>query len=343
MNNLRLAVAVVGLLLVGSGCAHPRRLPSSSAADLSGEERFFDACASSRRIRIHREKTPYDLHAVLYTTANLMELEVIRLADWVIDLPLPGAELRPVDHLIKGIRAGYHRLGHSRPVVRVGEFVDALQLRELSLGDATLTYSVATGGTVNPGSGTVVRVHKLIDWVQRVVGDLNWLVGWPAGRRKGLIRWSLPGRIVDDAQEGVTLIVHVAYVTLAKTLDHSVGGVEQGLEHVVNVPRPSGHQETTVFLRLPSDRYRATDLWVHRHRRRVYVGTAEEATQLSHADLFHRRRRRGPAPRWWDVERLRPIPSEVVVVTDTRAFADAPTDLRPYVVPAAWVLDSSSN
>jgi len=279
-----------------------------------------------------------DLHAVTYTAANLMELEVIRLADWLLDLPLPG-ERRVLEGTVKTIRTTYNRAGGGhRLSQRIGEFVDALQLRELSLGDAAATYTVATGGTVSPGSGTVVRFNKLIDWAQHVLGDLNQLGGACVGRRRGLIQWGLPGRVVDGAQAIISGTFHYANVTVAKVLDRGITAVEMPAEGIINVGRRPAHRYTTVFVRMPTSVYRAHELWVLRHRLRIYVGTREELASVSHADLFHPRvgsRRL----RWWTDDRWRVEPVSVMLVMDRRTFMSAPRAFRPYVVPAVWVFD----
>src|SRR3989338_1023565 len=161
MLRRRAGLALLLALLPSAGLAR---------ADTPREvRRFFADCPHHPRRQVHREQSLWDAHAVLYTTANLLELEVFRLADWLIDLPLPGPPLRPFEWSINRIRNGYHRLPPSRPVARAGELVDALQLRELSLGDATAGYSLTGGGQVNPGGGTLLRVNKLIDWTQHVV------------------------------------------------------------------------------------------------------------------------------------------------------------------------------
>jgi hypothetical protein len=333
MSSRRLALLLAGLSLWINPAVH---------AQDTFEERFFAQCPHRPPIRLHHDASLWDLHAVLYTTANLMELEVIRLADWLIDVSLPGSELRPLERAVNGLRAAYHRLGNSRPVARVGELVDACQLRELSLGDATTTYTVATGGTVSPGSGTVVRINKLVDWAQRVVGDFNELAGWPVNRPHGLIRWRLPGRLVDGTQELVTRTFHGVSVLAARTLDRSVVLVETAGEGLLRAARPSAHRDTTVFVRMPTSVYRLHELWALEHRGRIYVGTADELLGLSHAELFHPQnvreaKRLAKRPRWWDLDRLASPPSHVVLVTDRRAFAEAPKTLRAYVVPAAWI------
>jgi hypothetical protein len=328
MRAARLAAAL-GLLLLGA-----------SAAAEEGVERFFAGCPARSRWSAHRDDSALDVHALAYTTSNLLQLELVRLADWVLDLPVPAVEVRPIDRTLNGIRIGYNRAAGNLPMRRVGEFVDALQLRELSLGDLNSTYVVATGGDVNPGSGTIVRLNKLVDWTQHVVGDVNRLLGWSTGSREGYLRWPALTRSVDAGQRGVIRVFHRASVVLAKSAEATLSGLERGAERLVNVRRAPPHAGTTVFLRVPLRVYRAHELWILEHARRMYVGTPEELAGLTHAAVFHARGARTPRRQpWWTLGRFGHTPPDpVIVMTGQAVFAGAPAGLRPYVVPAAWVL-----
>ncbi len=317
--------------------------PSVSAEE-SFEERFFAGCPSNPPLTIHRDGALFDLHGVLYTTANVTEVEVVRLADWLIDLPIPGPEIRPIEHVFVGIRGLYHQLGHARPLRRVRELVDAFQLRELSLGDATVTYTVSTGGAVSPGSGTIVRANKLIDWTQHIVGDFNEAVGWTIGRPRGALPWALPGQAVDGVQWMLVKTTHALSIALTRTVDGTLSTVERTLEALLNLPRGLPHRGATIFLRLPLGAYRRHEPWILEHQDRLYAGTAEELVGLTHAELFHpptnifgggvHRLRKNL---WGDLDRFQPPPSHVVLVMDARLFRRTPAAFAPYVIPAAWV------
>ncbi|MBI4354655.1 MAG: hypothetical protein HY595_05395 [Candidatus Omnitrophica bacterium] len=310
-------------------------VPSLGAEEQSFEERFFAGCPSKPPLTIHRDHTLVDLHGLLYTTANVTELEIVRLADWLIDLPIPGPEVRPIEHVFVGIRALYHRLGHGRPLARVRELADAFQLRELSLGDATVTYTVATGGAISPGSGTIVRVNKLIDWTQHIVGDLNEGIGWAVGRPRGAIRWALPGRAVDGTQWLVVKTTHALSIALTRTVEGTISAVERSFDAILNLPRGLPHRDTTIFLRIPLGVYRQHEPWILEHQDHLYAGTTKELSGLTHTELFHRRTTR--QQRWGDLDRFQPPPSHVVFVMDARLFRMAPAAFAPHVIPAGWV------
>ena len=310
---------------------------TGAEAQTAGEERFFAHCPRRERLHLHDERRALDLHTLLYTAVGMAELEVWRVADWLIDLPLPGPPRAPFQRTTRAVRSGYNRLPPWRVRQRVGELVDALQLAELSLGDAAATYSAATGDVAGPGSGMLVRVHKLIDWVQHVTGDLNRLSGRMVGRPHGLIPGTLPERAVAGGQWLFIKAFNQAGILTARALDAGLTTVELAGESVVNLGHRRPHQHTTVFLRLPMAAYRAHEVWILEHQARLVLGTAEEFARSTHAALTHRRRPATLAA-WSRVERLAGEP-EVVVMTTTRVLSRAAGSLAAYVVPAAWVLN----
>lgn len=309
-------------------------------AETPGEARFFKDCPHRRYVRVHDETRPWDLHTILYTMVGLSEVEVFRAADWIIDLPLPGRPLQPFQRTMWTIRRGYNQLPPWGVRQRVGELADALQLPQLSFGDANATYTVTTGGTTGPGSGVVVRVSKLIDWTQHITGDVNQLLGWPIRRPQGLITWSGPERVVDGGQWVLLKTFNNATIWISRTVDGGLTGLESIGERVVNVGFTRPHEEETVFLRLPIDVYRAHELWILERRSHVVLGTAEEFVASTHAAMAHRQRK-ASLPDWSPMDRPEHQPSLVMVMMSTRTFSHAPQSLRSYVVPAAWVLDEA--
>lgn len=353
MTNTRktlLASGLLALLPAGGGAdveAATRDLHADRSPMRAEESRFFADCRRQRRLRAHHDDRLLDAHGLLYSALNVAEIELIRLADWAVDLPIPGREIRPLERSVRLIRGGYHRLGSRLPARlqggqrRVSELADALQIPELSLGDVAATQTAADGGDLSIGSGTLLRINRLIDWTQHVVGDLNRLAGPPVRRADGLIRWRMPGLTVDAAQDALAKGFHHLGVSLARLLDRGIRGAEDGAEMVVNLGRPTPHQQTTVFLRLPREVWQAHASWADRRRRHLYVGTSEELRTLTHAALCHptpRQRRAARARPWGSPDRLQPMPDMLVVVMQERTMAKAPAALRRYVVPAAWVL-----
>ena len=306
-------------------------------AETPGEARFFKDCPHRRYLHLHHESSPWDLHALAYTVVGISELEFVRIADAIIDLPLPGPPWHPCRRTIDAIRGGYDRLPPWRLIQRTGELVDALQLAELSVGDASATYSGAASSTAGPGSGMFVRVDKLIDWLQRVTGDLNSLTGRMVGRWQGLVQWSVPARAVDGLQGVVLKTGHRLSLMCAFVIEQGFTGVELIGAGVVNLGYHRPHQEETVFLRLPMTAYRTHELWILEHRSRLLIGTAAGFAHSTHAALAHHRRPLLPEA-WNDVDRLGDA-EPIIIMTTVRMMARAPDSLKPYEVPAAWVLN----
>ena len=157
----------------------------------------------------------------------------------------------------------------------------------------------------------------------------------------GLITWSLPGRMVDQGQRSMVKFFHGVSVLVVRAIDGGIAGSEQGVERLANLTRPMPHHLTTVFLQLSPGVYRAHELWILRHRSRIYIGTTEELATITHGQIFHPRRRSHDGVEWWNLERLTPEPASLVMVTDRQTLATAPPSLATYVVPTAWALSPS--
>lgn len=308
-------------------------------AQTGGEARFFAQCPQRREARLHRDANPWDPHAILYTVLGSSEVEVLRMVDWMIDAVVPYYSVRPFQRTTQAIRSQYNRLPRWRVIERVGEFVDALHITELSFGDATTTHALATGGTTGPGSGMVVRLDKLTDWTQHVVGDVDNLIGCLIGRSRGLLGWSWPGRAVDRVQWMAIKTANRAMLLVNRIVEHTVSATETGTEQLLNVGYQPPHQHTTVFLRLPPEVYRAHELWMLEHRDRLIIGSVDDFAQTTHAALAHRRRHL-TVEAWDPIVRPGGPAHLVIVMTTTRVFSRAPVSLRPYVVPAAWILNT---
>jgi hypothetical protein len=302
-----------------------------------GELRFFEGCPEDRYIRIDDDDRLWDLHTLFFTVAGLTEVELMRVADWVLDLPFPGAPLHPFSRLNMGVRAQYRRLPQVTPVRRLGELVDAFQIPEFSLGDVSAAYNVNSGGVGGIGSGTLFRVNNVIDWAQHVTGDFNQLVGVPLGRgAQGLLVWQLPGRSIDGFQWLITQGFHQLEVMLSRTIDRSIRGFERGLEWAVNVTYTPPYQSRTVFVEMPMEIYRLYESWVTEHYPRLAVGTEDKFLNSTYLQLTEHWSRETALPPMLTVLS---DSDTVVLMIDQEAFEQAPAELADYVVPAAWVLN----
>ncbi len=272
------------------------------------------------------------------TVFGLAQVQVIRTLDWLVDAPVPGPGRHFFEHSADAAQRSYYRLPRWWLIRRTGELMAALQLRELTWGDASAAFSAITDASAGPGSGTVVRVNNLIDWTQRVVGDGNRLLGAPAHRSRGLVNWRLPIRAVDGLQWGLLKTFNQVSVIVARTLDETLTGLERAGELAWNAGWSRPHRETAVFVRLPMRAYRAHEVWILEHRRRLTIGTAAQFAATTHAALQHQRKH-PVLMDWADLEGAYAQLTEVVLLAPPALMARAPATLQAYVVPAAWVLD----
>lgn len=345
MSSRRLLINRLGLIVGASiwatGCPAAQAAeepPRMTTGMTAGELRFFSGCPSRPLRRLHDETNPWDPHALLYTALGASQLDVVRVVDAAFDAPLPGRPVRPLRRTIEALRAAYGRLPPWRIVQRVGEFIDALQIPELSLGDANATYSFMTGGTGGPGSGMALRVSKLLDWTQHVTGDLNRLIGRVAGRPQGLVAWSLPERVIDGSQWLLLRSVNRISLVVTRTADRTLTAAEWATDQALNAGRRRPHMRETVFLAVPLDVYQAHEAWIDEYRSRLVVATREELASTTHAALMHQ-----PRPKTHSGHTIAGAPiaevAPVVLMIGKGAWAHAPRSLQPYVVPAAWVLN----
>ena len=314
----------------------------SAAADVCaqtvGEARFFKDCPHHRRISLHRENNPWDAHAVFYSSLGLTEVEVLSLLDWIIDVPIPGPPLRPLEEAARGIRKGYNRLPPVYPVHRFGQLVDAFQLPELSIGDATAAHSLANGGVTGPGSGMIVRVNKLIDWTQLMTGDLNSALGGLVRRPEGLIGWQAPAQNVDRFQWALCWLFNQVSVIATKTLDGGVHAVEMAGEGIANFDYQTPHSENTVFLELPPNVFLSYELWILEHQDDMVIDVRDVFLRQTHASLAHQRHNTWRKT-WGGISQLERMNVPVVIMAPQQVIARSPAALKDYIVPASWILD----
>lgn len=299
------------------------------------EKYFFKDCPKRQPPEIDNPDSYWDAHSLFYSISGITQIEVLRAADWVVDLGLPGRSRRPFYSTVRAIRGGYAKLPRWLVVRRIGEFVDAFQIPELSFGDASSAYTVASGGTAGIGGGTLYRVNLLIDWTQHVVGDINRGSGSLVGLDSGL----LPGGPLEGAVDGVqwvfTKVLNQVSVVVSRSIEGLIEVGEDTVSYVIHKATRTPHHETTVFLRLPVEVYRAYELWVLEHQNRIFIGEEGALVGRTHAELMHD----GLHLDNYLHDRLMVRDGDyIVMMTDRRTFSSAPRDLQAYVVPAAWVL-----
>ncbi len=300
-----------------------------------GEKSFFSECPVWSAQPIHRQDSYWDPHALFYTATSVTEIEVLRAADWLIDLTIPGSAKRPFRSTVEGIRHGYAKLPRWLVLRRMGELIDAFQLPELSLGDASSAYDVASGSAGSIGGGTLYRANLLIDWTQHVVGDVNRGPGFLVGRKQGFVPSKPVANVVDSAQWVFTKVLNQASVIVSRSLEGLIEVVEDTTEFFIKAATRTPHHESTVFVRLPVEVYRAYELWVLEHQNKIFVGRKKDFIYATHAQLMHDGSHLDLA---LHDSVMVEDGEDIFLMTDQRTFLSAPKDLRAYVVPSLWVL-----
>lgn len=358
MTSKVLIHGIFCLILICLTVSAPQNVSSNEISDL---ERFFAECPTGTYYRLHQENEAWDLHDIFYQTTALGEIEVLRIADWIIDLPILGRPVQPFVRTFRIIRSEYNKMPQWIVTRRLGEFVDAWQIPELSIGGASATYSAATGGTTGLGGGVIIRVNKLIDWTQHITGDINQLLGWivksplrifknkstaladdSTNRPKysnHLIPGSLLGDIVDGTQWMLIKTFNGLTIFTARTVEELIGVVEKAGEVIINYGYHPPHRDTTVFLRLPESVFSAHKHWFLKKRRKIIASTSNMISASTHAQLT-RRNNQGDVIGWDDVPYLLED-QDLIVMMPSSVFSSAPESLEAYVVPASWVLEQS--
>ena len=189
--------------------------------------------AGTPPVNINDDESMFDLHTLKDNLFGLMELEVVRLLDLILDTLTPGAPVRPLDTGIQGIANGYSTLPDCGPKRTVGNLFDALGIHKLS-------YSRQLG--------FVPRIVYLIDWIQSdIFGALNrggawckytywykspeeqavdqliprWVFGW--------LNWG-----VDRGEEGLLVSYVFVLEKLNFGLDKGISGIEWGVNGLCN-------------------------------------------------------------------------------------------------------------
>ena len=171
---------------------------------------------------------PWDLHNIFTNVVSFMGNSLVRLAD----------EAKAPDGSLKNVPAqrGANRLFWSTDppqssTDRHGRaFVRALRLDKWSIGDTV-------GGEIFT-LGHLMRLGRLIDWMQVLAADVDGSLGKPLGLPSGFAT-PLTNPVIDGAQEMVWLSMNKVVRFVYRVVDEVViVGVESIAETVINIGGP---------------------------------------------------------------------------------------------------------
>lgn len=166
------------------------------------------------RVIVHDEDAFWDAHQIKSNLVGLLEFEVVRAVDVVIDLAAPGPERRPVENSIEWGKNQFARLPDSAPKTIVGELFWALGIEKASYGR---------------GVGFFPRLVYITEWLQISAGELNRVAGYANPWQETLIpkSWtSAPNHGIDWAQNGLI----GAYIFVVQGLDWCADEIIDGGE-----------------------------------------------------------------------------------------------------------------
>jgi hypothetical protein len=287
---------------------------------------------------VHDYKKPSDLHNVVTSVLALTELEFLRLLDALINLPLRTGT-RPLSNLVDGLDHSYHRIPQIRPVYRIAQLFDALQIRQLSLSDARF-FAVA----VNGGGGTGVtpimqtRIHKLLVLIEDIVNDVDELVMFPINKTASHIKEKkVRIKTVGYAADGLGVGRRVIFIGLRKfnrwvvTLGNKlIHGIEKPHNAIVRHKRSKKNSDTLIYARMPYWIYLAREDFFRAQTKRAFAGSLED-WQLGNREIpivqdgALLRRSNLPKPT------LKPDDS-IFVAMEAKGWKKSPELLQKYVI-----------
>jgi len=272
----------------------------------------------------------------------MFEQEILALGDDVISLAVPG-KFRPIGGTFHLVRSSYRRLPQIRPVRRVGQLADALQIEEISFSDVRSFLTILDQSPTGLTPMMQTRVKKLVIWVEDVIGDVDSLVMLPFNVTAEKIRGrDTHIRTVGYVGDGIGYVrrgVFFGFRELNKAVIHSIGRVLEGVEGVINVAirakRWREHRNDMVYLKMPPEA--AQDAAADLPQVYVQLETSESRSLGEDDHLFQ----------WADdlsiegpgyayaAEPLRQAPENderVIYGVPIKAVWDAPPTLKQYLV-----------
>jgi len=167
---------------------------------------------------LHDRQNPFDIHNIGTDLLALSQLELVTLADRVVDLVVPGPPVRPIDTVLGGA-GGLVWQGRRRGSylgTRFEQIVWALKIRQVALGDI---YPFS--------SGNRERIGGVVDWLQLLLDDGDRAVARPF-KREHVLGTPIVNGAIDLAQGGIDLALDTVSYHLSRGL--TLAG--HGLEHL---------------------------------------------------------------------------------------------------------------
>ncbi len=294
----------------------------------------------SRENSVHDFDNPYDLHNLSTSALGIMEVEVLRVGDYLIDLPRSGPDIRFFDQAADRIQEIYRLIPQVKPVSRFGQLMDALQIRQFNLSDLRMVPAAVATGALRPSPNMQTRVFKLLQFLQDVLDDLDRFMMAPANyaasqvshRNVRVKTLGFAGDGVGQVRRGVFLVLRTVNKRVVETASDGIDWIEKGIGKIKWHGTNKKAEMWVIYFKMPASFYENERGFFDRHALEIYVGSLEEwrnqlvAERRAVETLLHH------AKRGWRPYSDVASADEVLIATRLQYLKKAPDVIRDYII-----------
>lgn len=136
-----------------------------------------ESLVADLRYQGHNLEKPTDIHVIAGEIFGLFNREALVDLDNLFDLAYPGNKKKPIETGLAKLTEGYDKLPDSYPKERCRELMHALQIKELTYGDAPAIILMSPTGAA--GRGAAFRVTLLLEWIEHIFSDMDRAMLYP--------------------------------------------------------------------------------------------------------------------------------------------------------------------
>lgn len=296
---------------------------------------------------VHDYEKNTDLHNIALSSLSIIELEFIRLGDGLINFTTRSNK-SPFSRSMDAVEYAYSELPQIRPVRRLGQLWNALQIRQLSLSDARVVSSILLA---DPYGGVTsmmqVRANKLLILVEDILYDVdgavmspfNW--GFSAARKKPTKIKSI-GFLADGLgalRRQIFKALNYVDTKVVQLGSDTLFGVKKIQDTMIRHGRKKKHGHLRVYAKMPISVFEENRSFLAAKKQDVFAGTLPEWQARVVVDPgllpdgIHPADLPPPGPL-----QVRDLPREVIVNADYKTWEKVPRELRKYVIAPDEVL-----
>jgi len=338
MKILRPAVLWGFFFLLGSSCVLALKPVENSSEDLFWTD----------PMTAHDFKKSTDLHSMSVSAMAISELEFVRLGDGILNLTLRNKK-SPISASLDSLEYAYSKLPRIEPVRRLGQFFDALQLRQISLSDARLATAIVTGDGVGGITSLMqVRAYKLVVWLEDILYDVDKAVMSPLNWGISSMR-DKPSHLksLGYAADGLG-VVRWEFFSGLKWVSKEVVRLSSNIVHIIEAPydgwirhkRRKQNARILIYAKMPASVFKENLSFFTGKKKKVFAGTVPEWK----ARLLHNPGLLPDNVQPADLPFLEPLPAgsppqEVIIAAEYKTWEKVPQNLKKYVVMPDEVIE----